>query len=183
VHVCSYGTVCYTHVIPWLGMNNDCPSLTPTPKLLTGCGDKETVDDESVIFDCIFGASFTRFLLLTAHYWIIKSPDGHTVTVDSTSGINDGYIMLLRSNCPSQIDEPCCRVKSSLIINNAALSLNDATVSCYAGLKFPNSEKSSSSASLSNVNCSLWDHGRFVKRVFHTYPIYQLSNTDCKRTW
>ncbi|XP_065920649.1 uncharacterized protein [Dysidea avara] len=127
------------------GLNSNCPSLTPTPKLLRGCVDTETVDDESVVFDCIFGANFTRFVLLTAHYWIIKFPDGHNKPVD---GSGDDYFVLLQQDCPSQIDEPCCRVKSSLMITNATLSLNNAMVSCYAGLKFPNSEKSSISANL-----------------------------------
>ena len=102
-------------------------------------------DGDTSYFECSFEADYTYFM----SYWTITGSNQQLRTLNETNSLNN-YSVRVYQDCFSTIE--CCRVTSQLTIINTPISLDNATVQCYAGLPAPNDLIISSDAILSKHN-------------------------------
>ena len=69
-------------------------------------------------------------------YWTITGSNQQFIIVNETSPLNNYSVRAYHQDC--LLTSECCEVTSELTIANIPISLNNATVTCYAGLPSPN---------------------------------------------
>lgn len=123
----------------FLDRYNICPSV---PELLFATVESGAIDGNASFFQCTFEADYTYFV----SYWTIMGSDQQLITVNETSPLNN-YSVRVYQDC--LLTTECCEVASELTITNTPISLDNATVTCYAGLPSPDDLIISSDAILS----------------------------------
>ena len=100
------------------------PSLVSPPKNYT------TVVGEYASFSCLFNGSVTESISPLSSYWAIDY--GNTSVIISRNTTD--YHIAVYQTCSSH-EDACCQFISKLMVYNAMLSFNNATVKCFEFLQ------------------------------------------------
>ncbi|XP_065920286.1 uncharacterized protein [Dysidea avara] len=108
-----------------------CPSVINSQlQFMKKCADVETIEGESVTYDCSYEADYTDFEHNVSSYWKVEIPNQQPIHVDRNSN-HINYSVRVYGDCISK-NKTCCKVTSSLTINNVSILQNGTKVSCIA---------------------------------------------------